>query len=555
MGLTSSLFSGVSGLRNHQKMMDVIGNNISNVNTVGFKSSRILFSETLNQAVRFGSDPEGDRGGMNSYQIGLGSQISSIDRVWAQGSFERTGIVTDLALEGEGMFVLKRDDKILYTRAGALTFDANGNLVSPMNGLILQGKSAIDANGEIGEIQSGNQLTNINISPSLKIPAIATTSTSWGGNLKSDSTLTRSELFVQNGNFNTGDIVGTTYTDTNTIYDEDGTAYTFESTYTKTAADTFDFTYDILDPSGASIFAAPPAAIEAVFDPLTGAMTTFNGVPAANFAFNVGAGTIPAGSTLSFEYDPTDIQLTNSATAFSSTVDSARKPTSVSGSLTIYDSLGLAHTMTIKFTKLSNNTWKWAADVPTAGTSLSNNIGVITFNPNGSIATPSVSPIVNFNPGGGATTQNITIDFGGGFKGITQTSSSSALSDLSQNGSASASLENVTVDQWGKVLGIFSNGTSKTLAQIMIASFTNYSGLLSSGENVFEAGPNSGIPLITEPGNGVSTYVRSGVLEQSNVDLAEEFTRMIVAQRGYQASARVITTSDNLLQEVTNLIR
>jgi flagellar hook protein FlgE len=298
MGLTSSLFSGVSGLRNHQKMMDVIGNNISNVNTVGFKSSRILFSETLNQAVRFGSDPEGDRGGMNSYQIGLGSQISSIDRVWAQGSFERTGIVTDLALEGEGMFILKRDDKILYTRAGALTFDANGNLVSPMNGLILQGKSAIDANGEIGEIQSGNQLTNINISPSLKIPAIATTSTSWGGNLKSDSTLTRSELFVQNGNFNTGDIVGTAYTDTNTIYDEDGTAYTFEATYTKTAADTFDFTYDIRDANGTSIYAAPPAAIEAVFDPVTGAMTTFNGVPAANFAFNVAAGTIPAGSTL-----------------------------------------------------------------------------------------------------------------------------------------------------------------------------------------------------------------------------------------------------------------
>ena len=139
MALLNSLFSGVSGLRNHQAMMDVIGNNIANVNTIGYKGSRITFSDTFNQLIKSGTNPEEGAGGTNSMQVGLGMKINSIDRNWNQGTFERTGITTDLALQGPGLFVLKSNGTQLYSRAGAFIFDAEGKLVNPQNGAVVQG--------------------------------------------------------------------------------------------------------------------------------------------------------------------------------------------------------------------------------------------------------------------------------------------------------------------------------------------------------------------------------------------------------------------------------
>ena len=128
--------------------MDVIGNNIANVNTIGFKGSRVTFSDTFNQFVKAGTNPTATSGGTNSFQIGLGMKINSIDRNWNQGTFERTGITTDLALQGQGLFVLKSNGQQLYSRAGAFIFDADGKLVNPQNGAVVQGKVA---NG-LGEI-------------------------------------------------------------------------------------------------------------------------------------------------------------------------------------------------------------------------------------------------------------------------------------------------------------------------------------------------------------------------------------------------------------------
>jgi len=150
---------------------------------------------------------------------------------------------------------------------------------------------------------------------------------------------------------------------------------------------------------------------------------------------------------------------------------------------------------------------------------------------------------------------NIDLDFGSGFTGITQTSSSSVISALQQDGSASASLSEINIDQYGNIVGVFSNGSSKDLAQIMVATFSNLNGLISVGDNMYSAYANSGIPYITALGSDSGTTIQSGALEQSNVDLSEEFSKMIVAQRGFQANARVVTTADSLLQEITNLIR
>jgi flagellar hook protein FlgE len=229
MALLNSLFSGVSGLRNHQSMMDVIGNNIANVNTIGYKGSRVTFSDAFNQIVKAGTNPTGTTGGTNTFQVGLGMKINSIDRNWNQGTFERTGITTDLALQGPGLFVLKSDGQNYYSRAGAFAFDATGKLVSAQNGAVVQGKVA----NEDGVIAPGNNLEDIIIDTNLKLPAVATSLIKWGGNLKSSSELTRSEAVIQRGNINsaaTGPFVSES-----TIYNEFGKPYKFQLTFTKTA--------------------------------------------------------------------------------------------------------------------------------------------------------------------------------------------------------------------------------------------------------------------------------------------------------------------------------
>jgi flagellar hook protein FlgE len=129
------------------------------------------------------------------------------------------------------------------------------------------------------------------------------------------------------------------------------------------------------------------------------------------------------------------------------------------------------------------------------------------------------------------------------------------VSALTQNGSASASLSNINIDQYGNIVGVFTNGESQTLAQILLATFKNTNGLVSVGDNMYTVSANAGEPLVGDPGQNTGTTIQSGALEQSNVDLSEEFTNMIVAQRGFQANARVVTVSDQILQEITNLVR
>ncbi len=546
MSLINSLFAGVSGLRNHQSMMDVIGNNIANVNSIGYKGSRVTFSDTFNQFVRYGTNPTDVSGGTNTFQVGLGMKLNSVDRNWNQGTFERTGIVTDLALQGSGLFILENNGETFYSRAGAFTFDAEGKLVNPQNGAIVQGKVATSE----GVIPPGNNLEDIMIDTNLRLPAVATTNATWGGNLDSTASITRSEEYVQSGNINSGIAVGDTVVDSNTVYDADGNEYTLSSTYTKTAADTYDLTYELTDSDGTVIDDNGGVAMAVVFDATTGAIATVNGAAAS--AINIADSTLG----VNFNFDFTGVTQTSNTSTVSSTVDDNRDATIVTGTVSVFDSLGNSHTLTAKFTKTSSNNWNWTATVPTASGTLSQNTGTISFNSDGSVNAVSPNPpVLTFAPSGGAQAENITLDFGSGFDGITQTSSDSVLSALSQNGSGAASLSNLSIDQYGYIVGVFSNGQSKQLAQVMMATFANLNGLTSSGENMYTVSANSGDPLVGEPGESTGTTIQSGALEQSNVDLSEEFTRMIVSQRGFQANARVITTSDSLLQEITNLVR
>jgi len=557
MALLNSLFAGVSGLRNHQSMMDVIGNNIANVNTIGYKGSRVTFSDTFNQFVKSGTNPTETSGGTNTFQVGLGMKINSIDRNWNQGTFERTGITTDLALQGPGMFILESNGQRFYSRAGAFVFDANGKLVNPQNGAVVQGKVA----SSDGVIPPGNNLEDIYIDTNLKLPAVATTEIKWGGNLKSDSTLTRTQEVVQRGNIKSSD-AGPLTTST-TIYNSYGEEFEYKLTYTKTAANTYSVSWDLLDSTGTSV-GTGSLGTDVVFEDDGNGTYVLNAASKALFdgtnnRVNLTAGS-PAGE-VDFTFNISSVSNNDTTSTLSSSADGNRTANVVSGSVTVFDSLGISHQVTLKFTKVNDNQWAYQAIIPSTSTVDSQSVsavGTITFNADGTLDPANISPNnpqLTFVPKGGANIAVLDLNFGSGFAGVTQTSSSSVVSALYQDGAASASLSNINIDQYGNIQGIFTNGNSRTLAQLMVATFPNLNGLISVGDNMFTAYANSGDPRIGQLGEETSTTVQSGALEQSNVDLSEEFTRMIVSQRGFQANARVITTADNLLQEITNLIR
>ncbi|SEH24953.1 flagellar hook-basal body complex protein [Selenomonas sp. KH1T6] len=176
-----SLFSGVSGLKNHQTRMDVIGNNISNVNTTGFKSSRVTFADTLNQNLSGATGPKDNIGGTNPKQVGLGSGIATVDLLFTDGTVQNTGKNTDLSLSGNGLFVVKNGNQTYYTRNGAFEFDANGNYVMPGSGMLVQGWMA----QEDGTLVTNGEPGTITVPAGKSMDASATTTVTYANNLNS----------------------------------------------------------------------------------------------------------------------------------------------------------------------------------------------------------------------------------------------------------------------------------------------------------------------------------------------------------------------------------
>jgi flagellar hook protein FlgE len=428
-----SLFAGVSGLRNHQVRMDVIGNNVANVNTVAFKSGRVTFKEGFAQLLQGASRPPGDHGGINPIQVGLGMQVGSIDTLFTQGNIETTGIATDLAIQGNSFFVVAKGNEHYYTRSGNFQLDADGRLVSPTNGFVVQGRMAVD-----GELVEG--IRDIKLPFGQKTKAHATTSVSLGGNLNS--------------------------------------------------------------------------AVDAV----------------------------PAGFDITNEQDR---------------VANSRSWTSTS--IGVFDSLGNKHELKVWFWKTDDNTWQWQVDFDAMGddiTPVGTYSGTLAFDENGTMTSPGPNdlPTISFQPPGAAQV-DITLNLGDSAQGISQFASSSTAVLRDQDGYTMGLLQNFSIDRTGVITGAFSNGTTQILGQIVLADFNNPSGLLRVGDNMYAGSGNSGSAVLGFALEGSQSFLTSGALEMSNVDLAQEFTSMIVAQRGFQANGRVITNSDEMLQEVVNLKR
>jgi len=413
-----SLFAAVSGLRNHQTRLDVIGNNIANVNTVAFKASRVTFKEAFTQLLQGATRPPGDQGGVNPIQVGSGMNIGSIDQIFTQGSLESTGQNTDLAIQGDAFFVVNNGNRRFFTRAGNFQIDADGRLIAANNGFVVQGINADTA----GVFSSSSQIGDVILPLGQQTAPRQTSEVTLSGNLDANAA------------------IGDTHSLGVTVFDQTGTPYLLEVLFTNTG---------------------------------------------------VGA-------------------------------------------------------------------WDWTATSPTAGVTAGN--GTLTFNADGTLATfdyPGGGSALTITPTSGAAAFDVAIDAGtiddldglAGFAGASNAVASR------QDGYQSGLLLSIEIDAAGIITGVFSNGVSQALAQLALARFNNPTGLLRRGDNMYSESANSGLAVLGFAGTSNASSITAGALENSNVDLSQEFTSMIVTQRGFQASARVITTSDEMLNELVNLKR
>lgn len=411
-----AIYTGVTGLTAHQQAVDVIANNIANVDTTGYKSGRANFQAALSQTLQAASYGTGSSGSTNPVQVGLGVEVGSIDNIMTQGDLESTGNTLDVAINGNGFFVLGDSTGQYVTRSGVFSLNDAGQLVSTATGMTVLGWQADPSTGVLPNSESITNDSSITIPIGVMSIAQATQNVSYEANLDASAAV--------------GDTVDT--------------------------------------------------------------------------------------------------------------------------SVYVYDSLGNQHEVDITFTKTADNTWSWAASSPDADPNVAGSSGTLEFTADGQIINSSFDLSLSLLDTGGATSPlNCTLSCAG----ITQLSGDSDVQAVSQDGVEKGTLESVSIDSEGVITGAFSNGLSRTIGQIALARFANEAGLTAVGNSLWQASAASGPTATVRPGTAGTGTLSSGYLEQSNVDLASEFADLIVTQRGFQASSRVITTADEMLQDLLTLKR
>ncbi len=639
--MMASLFAGVSGLRNHMVRMNLVGDNIANINTIGFKTGRVTFREALVQTLRGAGRPSATSGGSNPVQLGLGMNVATVDNKFSQGGLETTGQLTDLALQGSGFFILSDGRQEYYTRAGAFGLDANSNLVNPANGYFVQGKMATTD----GTVPATTAIGNINLPFGQQDPAKATTQVFLANNLDSTATTSSAALFsagVTNIDSVTGvaaDGAGGTHTLTITgaqptnstgltahvgVMTETGTLGSLGVTQAGLDAG-FNITVDggtAVPVSGLTLNSTVADLISAInkvkgvaasFDSGSGQIRLTRNYAGNGAVYNIATNNAVAGDIVNTimgsavgsnfsvnngtahtfavtdVFQPTggsalpavnlDVSL-NTSTGFvtgitglgkggvniisssqlaAGTAVIRTKDTQHATSISIYDSQGGKHTAVLTFTKqMTPNTWKWKATMAGNEIALSGDAGMISFNNDGSLSTftfDDLSSSLSVDPNNGAGIMDMKLfpGTGGGFDGLTGFASSFSAIAKNQNGYGMGMLDKISIDDRGVITGIFTNGVSRALAHIILADFNNPGGLMKAGDTLYTASANSGDPVRGAAQSTINATISSGALEGSNVDLAEEFTNVIISQRGFQANARVISTSDQMLNELVNL--
>ncbi|WP_352419605.1 flagellar hook protein FlgE [Proteiniborus sp.] len=482
-----SMYSGVSGLRVHQTKMDVIGNNIANVNTVGFKRGQVTFQEVFSQVVRGASAPQGGKGGTNPQQIGLGVNIGSINTVHTKGAVQRTENPTDLMIDGEGFFVVSDDanfENKFYTRAGNFELDRDGNLVTADGYKVLGYK--FDGNGNWT-----SEISPITINKTETVPPTTTQNVEMRGNL--DSRMTLPYKIVE--------VPGKTIGDAPTyklVLDPDGFHKT-DTIIRDSLGNGYKVEFEIFK------------VIEAINDDTIDANYFENG------------------------------EWKKEVTDFTNKEDAENAIKHVTGKW---------KSRIISIKPLNGEPPIKPVDDSFHDLTFSNS-GELTSGANLSIEIKE--PQVGFGKPNGAGSYDNKVEFD--FSKLTQYANEADAKPHALNGNTAGNLDGFAIDATGTVIASFTNGEKKALGQVLLAKFDNPAGLQKIGNNFFIDTRNSGEPQIGKAGTSGFGDMAPGSLEMSNVDLSLEFTEMITTQRGFQANSRIITTSDEMLQELVNMKR
>jgi len=570
--MSFALSAGVTGLQAHQKMLDVAGNNLANVNTTAFKSSRITFSELLSETIKKASQPTATVGGTNPQQMGSGVGVAGITPNMAQGNIVNTGNPLDLALEGEGYFVLSDGSQDLYTRAGAFGVDADSNFIDPATGYRVQ------RTGNVGEADSfqtsGN--SDIHVPYDVTLEANVTSVITAQGNLSYDATFAtpQTQKLTSNIVYTTGG--GTTAVGTDIIDELDQFSGGSGTGGSLDVGESGTITIDGYRPDGIGLsvgdltFDVTEAGSETLQDLIDHLNTNvFTGADAGVTASLVNGKIVITDAASG--YSQTDLTLSYSGDG-TLEVPAYFEMTTVGGdqvknmSITAYDSLGGKHVLSGAFVRTDTlNTWDMVL------TSITGDISAITMDnrrikdiefsaSDGSysgLTTGDDAQFVITFPHDTSNPQIIAISMGtiGKFDGLTQLAGNSTAVAREQDGYESGRLSTVSVDNEGIVIGAFSNGIKKNIATIQIALFQNAGALEGVGGGYFTPSANSGEAIATQAMTAGAGTVHGGALEKSNSDVATEFVNMIKAQNGFQANARTIRVANDILRELTNLIR
>lgn len=496
-----SMFAGVSGLKAHQVRMDIIGNNIANVNSAGYKSSRVTFQDMLSQTMRAATAPTAAKGGTNPHQIGLGVSLGSIDVKHTQGNTQSTGYITDLAIEGDGFFILGQGANRQYTRAGMFGLDngTEGNLVSLVNGERVLGYKA----DRDGMIDQNSSLESMYISASETISPRATERVVFAGNLDN--------RYVDNTHPDSAPVRRTVQ-----VFDSRGREQTVVVDLEKQVGNVWRWDANWL----------------LVSDP----------VPAHNALIENN------GKYEVVEATPGNFELRDSVTSLvaAKSTDGRVWTTEVTNHEFQFEA-ALAAGAIVKSS--ANDGRLFLTSEQSLTSALAHADREISFNLDGSYGGVPANE-VSFKPLF-ADQLDIILDF----SDFTQYADIFTGKFMGQDGYANGALESYAIDQNGVIIGSFSNGLTRALGQVALARFANPAGLQRSGSTMFVDTPNSGIAQIGAAGVPGYGQISPSSLEMSNVDLSEEFTDMIITQRGFQANSRIITSSDEMLQELVNLKR
>lgn len=516
MGITSTLYTGISGINVNSQATSVVSNNLANSSTVGFKSSYTVFEDVFYSSISTGSG--GD-------QVGNGAGVASVNTDYTQGSYEDSSTATNVALNGEGYFIVYDPDlgTTYYTRAGNFDFDTDGYLVDPYGNQV-QG-------WEVENGSAAGALTTIQLDQS-QSPPNATSDVFVSMNLNSQSTDNAVTTNPYTSEFELYD--GTddpplddsrySYSTTVTIYDENGTSH--------------DLTY-YMDPVDVDADGNIVWEYVVSCNPEED-MRTFDGTDVNTTS---AAGMLMTG-TLTFDSEGQLISQTSYTLTDTPVSSDPKDPdnwvladfsdsglTEVNANFT-----GSADGQDIAIDFGMTNTGSTIGDGWTTASGVST-LGDIT-------SATSYSDLPTFNSSSLATSATTSYS-----------DSSSATYSTTQDGYSTGSLLSVSVDENGIISGNYSNSQTIELYQIALADFTNKEGLVANGNNLFSATTDSGQAIIGTAGTGGFGSVVSNALESSNVDLASEMTKLIIIQAAYQANSKVVTTADTLLQTAINLKR